>query len=55
MAHRRIPLWVKLVYTGFVGVVVPYYWVTYTPWNFLYSATSPCSPRRSASGWRARC
>ncbi len=36
MANRRIPLWVKLVYTGFVSVVVPYYWVTYTPWNFLY-------------------
>jgi hypothetical protein len=36
MANRRIPLWVKLVYTAFVSVVVPYYWVTYTPWNFLY-------------------
>ena len=36
MAERRIPLWFKLAYTGFVGVVVPYYWVTYTPWNFLY-------------------
>jgi hypothetical protein len=36
MANRRIPLWVKLVYTGFVSVVAPYYWVTYTPWNFLY-------------------
>jgi len=36
MTERRIPLWVKLVYTGYVGVVVPYYWVTYTPWNFLY-------------------
>ncbi len=36
MVQRRIPLWVKLIYTGFVGVVVPYYWVTYTPWNFLY-------------------
>ena len=36
MANRRIPLWFKLAYTGFVGVVVPYYWVTYTRWNFLY-------------------
>lgn len=36
MEKRRIPLWVKLVYTAFVSVVVPYYWVTYTPWNFLY-------------------
>jgi len=33
---RRIPLPAKLVYTAFVGVLVPYYWVTYTPWNFLY-------------------
>src|ERR1700674_888505 len=33
---RRIPLWVKLVYTAFVCVLVPYYWVAYTPWNFLY-------------------
>jgi hypothetical protein len=32
----RIPLWLKLVYTGFVAVLVPYYWVTYTPWNFLF-------------------
>jgi hypothetical protein len=32
----RIPLWVKLVYTAFVCVLVPYYWVAYTPWNFLY-------------------
>ena len=34
--HRRIPLLVKVAYAGFVSVVVPYYWVTYTPWNFLY-------------------
>jgi hypothetical protein len=27
---------VKLAYTAFVGVLVPYYWVTYTPWNFLF-------------------
>jgi hypothetical protein len=32
----RIPLWFKLVYSAFVAVVVPYYWITYTPWNFLY-------------------
>src|SRR4051794_10287235 len=32
----RIPLAVKLVYTAFVAVLVPYYWVTYTPWNFLF-------------------
>lgn len=32
----RIPLWLKVIYGGFVGVVVPCYWVTYSPWNFLY-------------------
>jgi hypothetical protein len=33
---NRIPLPVKIVYTAFVAVLVPYYWATYTPWNFLY-------------------
>ena len=33
---RQIPWWVKGVYTAFVCVLVPYYWTTYTPWNFLY-------------------
>ena len=32
----KIPLWLKLAYTAFVCVLVPYYWVAYTPWNFLY-------------------
>lgn len=36
MSRRAIPLWFKLLYSAFVAVVVPYYWVTYTPWNFLY-------------------
>ena len=35
-ADRRIPMWVKVAYTTFVAVLVPCYWVTYTPWNFLY-------------------
>ncbi len=35
-AGRRIPMWVKLGYSVYVAVVVPLYWVTYTPWNFLY-------------------
>ena len=35
-ASRRVPSWVKVAYSVFVAVVVPYYWVTYTPWNFLY-------------------
>ena len=33
---RRIPMVVKVIYTAFVAVLVPYYWVQYTPWNFLY-------------------
>jgi hypothetical protein len=32
----RIPLVVKLLSTAFVCVLVPSYWVTYTPWNFLF-------------------
>jgi len=34
--RHRIPLWVKLVYTGFLCVLVPYYWNAYGPTNFLY-------------------
>ena len=33
---RCIPLWVKIAYSLFVAILVPFYWVTYTPWNFLY-------------------
>lgn len=32
----HIPLWVKLAYSGFVAVLVPYYLHTYGPTNFLY-------------------
>jgi hypothetical protein len=32
----RIPLWVKLAYTAFVAVLVPFYWRAYGPTNFLY-------------------
>lgn len=35
-APGRIPLWVKVAYTAFVAVLVPFYWVTYGPTNFLY-------------------
>lgn len=34
--QSRIPLSVKLAYTAFVAVLVPYYWMTYGPTNFLY-------------------
>lgn len=32
----RIPLSLKLVFTAFMLVLVPFYWVTYGPTNFLY-------------------
>src|SRR5688572_16630293 len=32
----RIPLAVKLAYTAFLCVLVPFYWVNYGPANFLY-------------------
>jgi hypothetical protein len=32
----RIPLWVKVLYTAFVAVLVPVYWNSYGPTNFLY-------------------
>ena len=34
--RRRISLWVKLLYTAFMCVLVPYYWHAYGPTNFLY-------------------
>ena len=33
---RRLPLWLKVAYTLFVCVLVPYYWSAYGPTNFLY-------------------
>jgi hypothetical protein len=36
MTSQRIPTWVKVAYSAFVMIVVPSYWVTYSPWNFLY-------------------
>ncbi len=33
---HRIPLWVKIAYTAFTVTVVREYWLTYTPWNFLF-------------------
>ena len=34
--NRRIPYWLKVAYSVFVAILVPSYWVTYSPWNFLY-------------------
>jgi len=36
VTNRRVSIWVKVAYSAFVAVVVPCYWVTYSPWNFLY-------------------
>ena len=30
-----VPLWIKVVYTVFVAVLVPSYWIQYGPQNFL--------------------
>jgi hypothetical protein len=35
-ASRKFPLAVKVLYTAFVAVLVPYYWMAYGPTNFLY-------------------
>ena len=32
----EIPLWVKLAYTAFLGLLVPVYWRKYGPANFLW-------------------
>lgn len=33
---QQIPLWLKIAFTAFVVVLVPYYWKEYGPTNFLY-------------------
>jgi hypothetical protein len=35
-SQPRVPLLLKLLYTAFVAVMVPYYWRAYGPRNFLY-------------------
>ena len=32
----RIPLWLKIAYTGFLAVMIPVYWANYGPTNFFY-------------------
>jgi hypothetical protein len=34
--NHLIPLVLKLALSVFVAVLVPYYWVTYSAWNFLF-------------------
>lgn len=33
---QRIPIWLKLAYSGFMAVLIPVYWSNYGPTNFLY-------------------
>ena len=33
---RRVSLWLKIAYTGFLAVLIPTYWINYGPTNFLY-------------------
>ena len=33
---NRLPLWLKIAYTGFLAVMIPVYWMNYGPTNFLY-------------------
>ncbi len=33
---RHIPLWLKILYTAFLAVMIPVYWMNYGPTNFLY-------------------
>jgi hypothetical protein len=35
-APARLPLWLKVAYTAFIAVLVPFYWRLYGPTNFLY-------------------
>src|ERR1700683_5143926 len=35
-ASARIPLWLKLAFTGFMALLIPVYWSNYGPTNFLY-------------------
>jgi len=36
LSGSRIPLWLKLLYTAFLAVLIPYYLRAYGPTNFLY-------------------
>jgi hypothetical protein len=36
MPRARLPLWVKILYTAFVAFMLPIYWRSWGPQNFLY-------------------
>lgn len=35
-ANNKIPMWIKLSFTAFMAILVPFYWSTYGASNFLY-------------------
>lgn len=34
--EKKIPLWLKLLFTAFMAVLVPFYWKEYGPTNFIF-------------------
>src|SRR5215203_2667477 len=34
--RNRVPLWLKIAYSTFMAVLIPFYWYSYGPTNFLY-------------------
>ena len=42
MAARRIPLWLKILYTAWIAVWVPCYWDYYHWYNFLWFCDIAC-------------
>lgn len=33
---HRVPFWLKIIYSGFLAIMIPAYWINYGPTNFLY-------------------
>src|SRR3954467_1012864 len=34
--QSKLPMWLKIGFTGFMAVLIPVYWINYGPTNFLY-------------------
>ena len=49
---RRVPLWLKVGFTLFVGVQVWFYWKNYGPSNFLFFCDLAASSRWRRCGRR---
>ena len=35
-SRAKLPIALKVAYSVFLAILVPYYWVAYMPWNFLF-------------------